>query len=58
MNCGAMAKVLQMDADRVRTWFRLCQQDRIEGRVGFAYEGGTCRSSEEQQDTGFSAEQW
>jgi transposase len=50
MSCEAIAKVLFLDDDTVRTWFRLYQEDGIEGLASFGYEGGACRLSEEQQD--------
>jgi transposase len=50
MTCEAVAKVLLLDDDTVRSWYRLYQEDGIEGLAGFGYEGGACRLSEEQQD--------
>jgi transposase len=50
MTCAAVAKVLLLDDDTVRTWHRLYQQDGIEGLAGFGHEGGACRLSEEQQE--------
>jgi transposase len=49
MNCTAVAKVLLLDDDTVCTWYRLYQENGIEGLAGFGYEGGACRLSEEQQ---------
>jgi transposase len=49
MNCAAVAKVLLLDDDTIRTWYRLYQDDGIEGLAGFGYEGGVCRLSDEQQ---------
>jgi transposase len=49
MNCAAVAKVLLLDDDTIRTWYRLYQDDGIEGLAGFGYEGGACRLSDEQQ---------
>src|SRR4051794_31081190 len=51
MNCAAMAKVLLLDDDTIRTWYRLYQDDGIEGLADFGYQGGACRLSEEQQAT-------
>ena len=49
MSCAAVAKVLLLDDDTIRTWYWLYQDDGIEGLAGFGYEGGACRLSEEQQ---------
>jgi transposase len=45
-----IAKVLLLDDDTIRTWYRLYEEDGIEGLASFGYEGGACRLSEEQQD--------
>ena len=50
MSCEAVAKVLYLDDDTVRTWYRLYQEDGIEGLASFGYEGGACRLTAEQQD--------
>jgi transposase len=50
MSCEAIAKVLLLDDDTIRTWYRLYEEDGIEGLATFGYEGGACRLSEEQQD--------
>ena len=50
MSCEAVANVLLLDDDTVRTWYRLYQEDGIEGLAGFGYEGGACRLNEEQQE--------
>ena len=50
MSCEAIAKVLLLDDDTIRTWYRLYEEDGIEGLASFGYEGGACRLSEEQQD--------
>ena len=50
MSCEAVAKVLYLDDDTIRTWHRLYQEDGIEGLASFGYEGGTCRLTAEQQD--------
>jgi transposase len=49
MSCAEVAKVLLLDDDTVRTWYRLYQEEGIEGLAGFGYEGGACRLSEDQQ---------
>src|ERR1700723_4171892 len=50
MSCEAIAKVLLLDDDTIRTWYRLYEEDGIEGLAGFGSEGGACRLGEEQQD--------
>jgi transposase len=50
MSCGQVAKALLLDDDTVRTWHRLYEEDGIEGRATFGYEGSACRLSDEQQD--------
>jgi transposase len=50
MTCAAVAKVLLLDDDTIRTWYRLYQEDGIEGLAGFGHEGGICRLTAEQQD--------
>ena len=49
MSCQAVAKVL-LDDDTVRSWYRLYQEDGIEGLASFGHEGRACRLSDEQQD--------
>ena len=50
MSCGAVAKVLLLDDDTVRTWHCLYEDEGIEGLAGFGYEGSACRLSDAQQD--------
>ncbi len=50
MSCAAVAKVLFIDDDTVRTCHRLYRRDRIEGLAGFGHEGSSCRLNLEQQD--------
>jgi transposase len=50
MSCEAIAKVLLLDDDTIRTWYRLYEEDGIEGLASFDYEGSACRLSEEQRD--------
>jgi transposase len=50
MSCEAVARVLLIDDDTIRTWYRLYQEDGIEGVASFGYEGGACRLRAEQQD--------
>ena len=39
MSCEAIAKVLLLDDDTIRTWYRLYEEDGIEGLTNFSYEG-------------------
>ena len=50
MSCEAIAKVLFLDDDTIRTWYRLYQEDGIEGLAGFGFGGSACRLSDAQQD--------
>ena len=50
MSCEAVAKVLLLDDDTIRTWYRLYEEDGIDGLASFGYEGGACRLGDEQQD--------
>lgn len=50
MNCEAIAKVLLLDDDTIRTWYRLYEEDGVEGLASFGYEGSACRLSGEQRD--------
>jgi transposase len=50
MSCGDVARVLLLDDDTVRTWYRLYQEDGIDGLVSFGYDGSACRLNEAQQD--------
>src|ERR1700692_2496505 len=49
-SCAAIAKVLFLDDDTIRTWYQLYQQDGIEGLAGFGHEGGVCRLTAQQRD--------
>jgi len=50
MSCEAIAKVLLLDDDTIRTWHRLYEDEGIEGLTRFGYEGSACRLSDEQQE--------
>jgi transposase len=50
MSCGDVARVLLLDDDTVRNWYRLYQEDGIEGLAGFDFGGSACRLSNAQQD--------
>jgi DNA-binding NarL/FixJ family response regulator len=41
MSCEAIANVLFLDDDTVRTWYNLYQEDGIEGLASFNHEGGS-----------------
>jgi transposase len=44
MSCEAIARVLVLDDDTIRTWHRLHRAEGIEGLASFAYDGSTCLS--------------
>jgi transposase len=50
MSGEAVASVLLLDDDTIRAWFRLYQEDGIEGLADFRREGSACRLSRAQQD--------
>jgi transposase len=50
LSCAAVAKVLFLDNDTIRSWYQLYQEDEIDGLAGFGHEGGICRLTVEQQD--------
>jgi transposase len=50
MSCEAVAKVLYLDDDTIRTWHRRYQEDGIEGLASFGYEGSACRLTGEQRE--------
>ena len=50
MSCEAIAKVLLLDDDTIRIWYRLYEEDGIEGLTNFSYEGSACQLSGEQQE--------
>ena len=50
MSCEAIAKVLLLDDDTIRTWYRLYEEDGIEGLTNFSCEGSACLLSGEQQE--------
>ena len=43
MSCEAVARVLLIDDDTIRTRYRLYQADGLEGLASFGYEGAACR---------------
>jgi transposase len=50
MSCAAVAKVLLLDDDTIRTWYRLYQDEGVEGLANFGYDGGACRLTDAQQE--------
>ena len=50
MSCGEVAKVLLLDDDTVRSWYRLYEGEGIEGLASFGYDGSACRLSDVQRD--------
>ena len=50
MSCGEVAKVLLLDDDTVRSWYRLYEGEGIEGLASFGYDGSACRLSDAQRD--------
>ena len=43
MSSAASARVLLIDDDTIRSWYRLYQEDGIEGLASFSYDGGARR---------------
>jgi transposase len=50
MSCEAVGKVLFLDGDTIREWYKLYMEDGIEGLATFNHEGGSCRLTAEQQE--------
>src|SRR5487761_31501 len=50
MGCEAVARVLFIDDDTVRTWHRLYLVEGIDGLAGFGLGGSACRLSVARQD--------
>ena len=50
MSCSEVAKVLFLDDDTIRSWYRLYQEDGFDGLATFGYDGSACRLSDQQQD--------
>lgn len=50
MSCEAVARVLFIDDDTVRTWHRLYLVEGIDGLAGFGLGGSACRLSVARQD--------
>jgi transposase len=49
ISCGDVAKVLLLDDDTVRTWYRLYEDEGIEGPGEFWLRRQHCRLSDAQQ---------
>jgi transposase len=49
-NCSEVATNLLLDDDTIRTWYRVYEEDGIEGIIDFGYEGGASRLSLDQQE--------
>src|ERR1700692_2663944 len=49
MSYAAVAKVLLLDDDTIRTWRLLYEEDGIEGLASFGYEGRACGLNVERQ---------
>jgi hypothetical protein len=49
-SCSDVAKVLLLDDDTVRTWYRRYAEDGFEGLTSFGHDGSACRLSDQQQD--------
>src|SRR4030081_1159394 len=50
MSCEAIAEVLYLDDDTIRTWHRPYREEGSGGLAGFGHEGSACRLSDVQQD--------
>jgi len=50
MSCQSVGEVLLLDGDTIRTWYKLYQDDGIEGLASFNHVGGCCRLTVEQHD--------
>ena len=50
MSCDPIANVLLLDDDTIRTWYRLYEEDGIDGMTKFSYEGSACQLSGEHQE--------
>jgi transposase len=48
--CEEIAKILFVDDDTIRSWFRLFEEDGIDGLAEFGHEGSACQLSGAQQE--------
>ncbi len=46
MSCEAIAKVLLLDDDTIRSWHQLYEEEEIEVLASFSYEVGACLLTE------------
>lgn len=49
-SCEQVGRALLLDDDTIRTWFRLFEQDGVDGLAGFHYGGRASQLTAEQQD--------
>jgi transposase len=49
-SCEENGKVLFVDDDPIRSWFRLFEEDGIDALAGFGREGSACQLSGSQQE--------
>lgn len=49
-NCEQVGRALLLDDDTIRTWFRLFEQDGVDGLAGFHYGGRASQLTAAQQD--------
>ena len=51
LSCEAVAKLLFVDDDTIRSWRQLYEEDGLEGLTRFEAGGSACQLSDEQQET-------
>src|SRR5271163_1975497 len=49
-SCAEVAANLLLDDDTVRHWYKLYQEDGVDGLAGFGHEGSFCRLDSSQQE--------
>jgi len=49
-SCEEIAKVLFVDDDTIRTWFRFFEEDGLDGLARFGHDGSACQLSPAQQE--------
>lgn len=49
-SCAEVAANLLLDDDTVRHWYKLYQEDGVDGLAGFGHEGSSCRLDASQQE--------
>lgn len=50
MSCEGVSRVLFIDDDTIRSWYRLYEQDGVDGLAGFSAGGSAARLNQAQQD--------